>query len=117
VTGPAHLGDPVVRDAGRMRLPEDSPPEQIVGWFRDNGWELTLHRDSPPRGDASNVPRALRVLPRFTHWADLVSLETGSVVTRWYGGGMDEAQAVRSARRRWQTEQGQSGSQPEEGRP
>ena len=95
-----------------MTLPEDSPPEQIVGWFRDHGWELTLHTDAPPRGDVSHVPRALRVLPRFTHWADLVSVETGGVVTRWYGGGMDEAQAVRSAGRRWRTEQGESASQP-----
>jgi len=33
------------------------------------------------------------VLPRFSHWADLVSLETGTVEAGWYGGGMDEAQA------------------------
>ena len=95
-------------DAGPMTLPEDSPPEQIVGWFRDHGWSLTLHTDQPPRGDAGHVPRALRVLPRFNHWADLVSLETGSVVTRWYGGGMDETQAVRSAGRRWRTEHEQT---------
>ncbi len=87
-----------------MSLPEESPPEQIVGWFRDHGWALTLHTDQPPRGDVTHVPRALRVLPRFDHWADLVSLETGGVVTRWYGGGMDEAQAVRSAGRRWRIE-------------
>ncbi len=59
---------------------------EIVGWFRDQGWALTLHTDQPPRGDTGSVPRALRVLPRFNHWADLVSLETGTVVTRWYGG-------------------------------
>jgi hypothetical protein len=86
-----------------MMLPEDSPP-QIVGWFRAHGWELRLHRESPPRGD---VPQALRTLPRFTHWADLVSLESGDVVTRWYGGGMNEAQAVGNARRRWRTEHGE----------
>lgn len=95
-----------------MTLPEDSPPDQIVGWLRDQGWELALHADSPPRGDVSHVPRALRALPRFTHWADLVSIETGSIVARWYGGGMDEAQAVRSAGRRWRAEQGGSASQP-----
>ena len=99
-----------------MTLPEDGPPEQIVGWFRDQGWELTLHGEAPPRGDASRVPRALRALPRFTHWVDLVSLETGSVVARWYGGGMDEAQAVRSAGRRWRTEHEASEGEPEEGR-
>jgi hypothetical protein len=98
-----------------MTLPEDGLPEQIVGWFRDHGWALTLHTDPPPRGDASGVPQALRLLPRFTHWADLVSLETGSVVARWYGGGMDEAQAVRSAGRRWRTEQPKSSSHSEEG--
>ena len=91
-----------------MTLPHDSPPEQIVGWFREHGWDLALHTEAPPRGDASDVPRALRTLPRFGHWADLVSLETGDVVTRWYGGGMDEAQAVRSARRRWLAEHEQS---------
>lgn len=83
-----------------MTLPEDSP-QDIVDWFRDQGWELRIHRESPPRGDA---PQALRSLPRFTHWVDLVSLETGDVVTRWYGGGMNVAQAVTNARRRWQTE-------------
>lgn len=88
-----------------MTLPEDSSPEQIVGWFRDEGWELKLHTEPPPRGEAKDVPRALRALPRFGHWADLVSLETGDVVSRWYGGGMDEAQAIRSSWRRWQTEQ------------
>ena len=91
-----------------MTLSEDSPPEQIVRWFRDNGWELKLHTEAPPRGDVSNVPRALRVLPRFSHWADLVSLETGGVVSRWYGGGMDEAQAIRSAARRSRAEEGQA---------
>jgi hypothetical protein len=83
-----------------MTLPEDSP-QQILGWFRDHGWELRVHRDSPPRGD---VPQGLRSLPRFSHWADLVSLETGDVVTRWYGGGMSEAQAVSNARRRSRAE-------------
>lgn len=87
-----------------MTLPEDGPPEQIVGWFRDHGWELRLHMESPPRGDVSNVPRALRVLPRFNHWADLVSAKTATVETRWYGGGVDDAQAIRSAGRRWRTE-------------
>ncbi len=87
---------------------DDSPPEQIVGWFRELGWELRLHGDSPPRGDVSNVPRALRVLPRYTHWAELVALETGAVASRWYGGGLDEAQAVRSALRRWRTEHGEN---------
>lgn len=101
-------------DAGRMTLPEENPPEQIVGWFRDHGWELTLHRNPPPRGDTSSVPRAIRVLPRFTHWADLVSLDTGKVVAGWYGGGMGEAQALRSAERRWWTEQAQSVSQPDQ---
>lgn len=99
-----------------MTPPEPSTPEQIVAWFRDNGWELRLHMDRPPRGDTSSVPRALRVLPRFTHWADLVSIETGTVVARWYGGGMDEAQAVKSARRRWQAEHGEPASEPGEGR-
>jgi len=98
-----------------MTLSENSSPEQIVSWFRDNGWGLTLHTDPPPRGDVSNVPRALRVLPRFSHWADLVSLETGPVVTRWYGGGMDEAQAVKSAGRRWRAEHGEPASHTEEG--
>jgi hypothetical protein len=91
-----------------MTLPEDSSPRQIVDWFREHGWELKLHMESPPRGDVSNVPRALRVLQRFNHWADLVSVETGDVVSRWYGGGMDEAQALKSAMRRWRTEQGES---------
>ena len=113
-----HLGNrpPVhgrMRDAGRMTLPEDGPPEQVIGWFRDQGWELTLHRDPPPRGDAAGVPQALRVLPRFSHWAGLVSLESGSVVSRWYGGGMDEAQAVRNAGRRWRAEHEKPASQPE----
>jgi hypothetical protein len=96
-----------------MTLAEDSPPEQIAGWFREQGWVLTVHRESPPRGETSNVPRAIRVLPRFTHWADLVSLETGTVVARWYGGGMDEAQALRSAARRWRTEHGELAPQPD----
>ena len=95
-----------------MTLAEGSPPEQIVGWFREQGWELMLHTDSPPRGEASDVPRALRALPRFTHWAALVSVETGTVVSRWYGGGMDGADAVRSAMRRWRTEQGEPAPQP-----
>jgi hypothetical protein len=87
-----------------MSLPEDGSPEQIVRWFRDQGLDLTLHSQAPPRGDVSKVPRALRVLPRFTHWADLVSVESGGVVGPWYGGGMDEADAVRSAGRRWRAE-------------
>jgi len=92
-----------------MRLPEDGPPAEIVDWFRDHGWQLKLHKEAPPKGDVSHVPRALRVLPRFTHWADLVSIETGNVVTRWYGGGMDDAQAVKSAGRRWRAENGAEG--------
>ena len=87
-----------------MALPEDGRPEEIVDWFRQRGWALRLHAESPPRGDVSNVPRALRVLPRFTHWADLVSVESGTVEGRWYAGGMDEADAVRSAGRRWRAE-------------
>lgn len=94
-----------------MTLAEESPPEEIAGWFRDQGWRLALHTDSPPRGDADHVPRALRVLPRFSHWVDLVSIETGAVVTRWYGGGMSEAQAVRSAGRRWLSEHEESARQ------
>jgi hypothetical protein len=86
-----------------MTLPDDSP-QQIVGWFRDRGWELRVHRNSPPRGD---VPQALRSLPRFTYWADLVSLETGDVAAQWYAGGLNEAQAVSNARRRWGTEHGE----------
>ena len=83
-----------------MTHPDDTP-QQIVGWFRDQGWDLRVHRESPPRGDA---PQALRALPRFTHWVDLVSIETGDVASRWYAGGMNETQAVSSARRRWRTE-------------
>lgn len=86
-----------------MTLAEDGPPEQIIGWFREQGWELTLHTEAPPRGDVSHTPQALRVLPRFSHWTDLASLETGAVA-RWYSGGMDRAQALRSARLRWRTE-------------
>jgi len=98
-----------------MTLPEGSAPEEIIGMFREHGWELALHSDSPPRGEASDVPRALRALPRFTHWAALVSIETGSVVSRWYGGGMDEADAVRSSLRRWRAEQGESAPRPSSG--
>ena len=94
-----------------MTLPEDGRPEEIVGWFRDHGLALTLHGEQPPRGDTS-MPRALRVLPRFSHWADLVSIETGSVTARWYAGGMDEGQAVRSAARRWRAENGDLDLQP-----
>lgn len=86
-----------------MTLPEDSP-EQIVDWFREQGWELAFHKEPPPRGDVSHVPQVIRVLPRFSHWADLVSLETGEVAARWYSGGMDRAQALRSAKLRWRTE-------------
>lgn len=89
-----------------MTLSEDSP-EEIAGWFRDQGWELRFHTESPPRGDVSHVPQVLRVLPRFPHWADLVSVETGSIATRWYAGGMDKAQALRSAKLRWRTEHGE----------
>jgi hypothetical protein len=87
-----------------MDLADDGPPDQIVSWFRAQGWALTLHMEAPPRGDVSNVPRALRVLPRFSHWVDLVPIQPGGVVARWYSGGMDEAQAVRGAARRWRTE-------------
>jgi hypothetical protein len=93
-----------------MTLPDESPPDQIVGWFREHGWEVKLHSDAPPRGDVSKVPRAIRVLPRFNHWADLVSLDQDGVVRRWYGGGNDEAQAIRSALRRWGSEHGESAS-------
>ena len=96
-------------------LPEDSSPEEIVSWFRDQGWELTLHIEALPLEDVPRLPRAIRKVPRFSHWADLVSVETGNVVARWYGGGMNEAEAVKSARRRWRTEQEPSPSQPAEG--
>ncbi len=97
-------------------LPEDCPPEEIVGWFRDHGWKLAFHMDPPPLEDPRRLPRAARKAARFTHWADLVSLTTGEVVARWYGGGMNEEESVRSARRRWRTEQEPSPSQPPDGR-
>jgi len=96
-------------------LPEDASAEEVVGWFRGHGWELTLHTEQPPIDDGSRLPRAVRKSPNFTHWADLVSARTGNVVARWYGGGLNEAEAVKSALRRWRTEQEPSPSQPAAG--
>jgi hypothetical protein len=40
-----------------------------------------------------------------THWADVVSLETGGVIAASYGAGTTEAEAKARAVRRWRVEQ------------
>ena len=40
-----------------------------------------------------------------THWADVVSLETGEVIAASSGVGMTEAEAKERALRRWRVEQ------------
>jgi hypothetical protein len=84
-------------------LPEDVPIAEIVEWFSGRGYEMTVHEDAPPAPeDRRRLPRELRGGPEFAYWCDL---QSSQLTQWWYGGGDSEHAAIRSARKRWRTEQ------------
>lgn len=91
-------------------LPEDDSLDAIHEFFAELGFSLVVHRNSPPepseaewRAMSREIRNARKALS-VTHWADLRSLTSESVAP-WYGGGNDEGEAIRSARRRWRIEE------------
>src|SRR4051794_27621571 len=93
-------------------LPEDDPAPAIEAFFAENHFQLVVHEEPPPeptpeewRSMSSSEQQARKSFrPRY--WADLKRVETDNLV-RWYGGGDSPADAIRSARSRWRTEQDQ----------
>ncbi|MCU1492798.1 MAG: hypothetical protein JWO62_562 [Acidimicrobiaceae bacterium] len=100
-----------------MVLPEDGPLDEITAFFREVGFSLSAHGEPPPKIDPRTLPRIARRPPPYTHWVALVSLATGETAHRWWGGGMSEEAAIRSARARWRYQEEPSPSQPTPGEP
>jgi hypothetical protein len=100
-----------------MALPEDGPIDEIVAFFREIGFSLRAHADPPPKVDPRALPREARSAPKYTHWVALDSLATGETAHQWWGGGMSEEAAIRSARARWQYQEEPCPSQPTPGQP
>jgi hypothetical protein len=106
-----------VRHDWAMALPEDGPLDEITTFFRDLGFSLESHNERPPYVDPRTVPRIARSAPTYTHWVALVSLATGETAHRWWGGGMSEEAAIRSARARWRYQEEPSPTQRQPGAP
>jgi hypothetical protein len=69
-------------------------------YFAERGYELRVER----RDLDAELPRKAPSRGS-THWADVVASDTGQLVAASYGAGMSEAEARRSALKRWTVEQ------------
>jgi hypothetical protein len=93
-----------------MDRAEDLPLSAIEEFFAKRGFRPVVHQEPPPAPTKEELRRMSTVEKRArcnlhpVFWADLEGAGTESRV-RWYGSGETEEAAVRSARRRWLTEE------------
>lgn len=93
-------------------LLEDRPIAAIRAYFAAKGMKLTVHMSPPDRPSADLMRRLPRLVRRAietntsTHWAALDG------ISRHYGGGSSDEDAIRNAARRYRIEQA-----PEDGGP
>jgi hypothetical protein len=99
-----------------VTLLEQRSLDEIAAFFSSMDLRIVIHADAPTytpeelRELPSEVRRELRRKDQPTHWAALAKPD-GRIVARWYGSGMGDDDAIRSAARRWRVEQ--MGSQAE----
>lgn len=101
-----------------MAQSEGPPLAEIERFFLDRDFDIVVHQEPPPNPtdeqwrSMSSIERKARRHLSYSHWADLRQRVTLRPV-RWYGGGMSDEEAVRSAYARWCVEQ-EGGSPPGE---
>ncbi|HAS12094.1 MAG TPA: hypothetical protein DCS55_16495 [Acidimicrobiaceae bacterium] len=85
-------------------MPEHESADNIIQWFQDHGFTVSVHQDQPPRPEPDTLSTRLSSMwpEESTHWCELRSDE---IVLRWYGSGASADDALRSARRRYRTEE------------
>jgi hypothetical protein len=94
-----------------MALPEDGPLPDIHKFFAQRGLRVIVHENPPrepviPGGVTPHaVDRALRPQQGVVHPLGRSAAHRLVRVTRWYGAGVSEEDAVRRARARWRVEQ------------
>ena len=93
-----------------MALLEQQSLDEIAAFFGTMDLRVVIHNDAPVytpvelRRLPSEIRRELRRKDRPTHWAALAKPD-GRIVARWYGSGMSDEDATRSAARRWRVEE------------
>jgi hypothetical protein len=92
-----------------VALLEQRSLAEIAEFFESHQLRVIVHTDAwvPSADERRRLPSSLRRelrKDRPTHWAALTKPD-GELVARWYGSGMGEEAAIRSAARRWRVEQ------------
>jgi hypothetical protein len=91
-------------------LLEQMSLEEISQFFGAMEIEIVVHGEAPTRTPdeirrlPSSIRKTLRSNDQPTHWAALTRPD-GRNIARWYGSGLDEESAIRSAAKRWRVEQ------------
>ncbi len=84
---------------------DDVQADEVVAWFESRGFTLVVE-ERDMRAEYRRMGHGANPVARYTHWADLVSVRTGEVVSAGYGAGPTRVLAIVDAEQRWLVEQG-----------